>query len=75
MGEEGKKPAHGATAGANAESDITRTNTEVESRGGHTPTSSGPPEDTPRTGTEIESRSAEQKDASRPSEQPDTPRG
>jgi len=53
---------------------ITRTNTEIESRGAESPSTPAPPEDTPRTNTEVESRSADQKPV-RPPEPPDTLRG
>jgi hypothetical protein len=54
---------------------VTRTNTEVESRGAESSPRPAPPEDTQRTNTEIESRTAEEKNPSRPPEPPDTPRG
>lgn len=66
MVEEAKKPDQDS---------VTRTNTEIESRGAETPRRPAPPEDTPRTNTEIESRDADRKDVNRPSEAPDTPRG
>ena len=56
---------------------VTRTNTEIETRGATTPAKpTTPPEDTLRTNTEIETRSAtgEQGNPNRPAEQPDTPR-
>jgi hypothetical protein len=54
---------------------VTRTNTEIESRGTEAPRRPAPPEDTPRTNTEIESRDADRKEVDRPSEDPDPPRG